>query len=481
MSKKKFNAFANSFVSKYLNIIVQLISMMVLARLLTPEDYGLYSITFIFTLFASLLKEFGVAGYIIKEEVITKEKLASCFSLMLMAGTLSAVTLYFFATPIAEFYEREKLIPMLQLLALNVGLSPFGTIVDSVLRRKMEFFPLTLCSLASSILSSAVMIYLAFSGYGAMSLVYGALAQTISYIVLIQAFRPSIVPRTPSLKYFGDVFHYSKYSGTSNIFGQLGNYSSELIVGKLYTMEILGFLSKANSVVTMFNKLFFDAMAQVISPLIASTKRSNNREVIRSIKTITNVQLNFAWPFFMLLGLLSDPVIYILLGEQWLEITDLLIILCISRLGYSIFQHINPILMGLGLAKSVMRIEVTSNISRIAVLLSTAQFGVEVMLISVACVNTLLRFSMYIPLIRNELQLPFSTYFSWLIKPFICALLSVSPVVAVRVFTQEWQSNIVLYVTAIFLSAIIWLILLRWQPASIVVRSIVQNVIKKAS
>ena len=80
MSKKNFNAFANSFVSKYLNIIVQLISMMVLARLLTPEDYGLYSITFIFTLFASLLKEFGVAGYIIKEEVITKEKLASCFS-----------------------------------------------------------------------------------------------------------------------------------------------------------------------------------------------------------------------------------------------------------------------------------------------------------------------------------------------------------------------------------------------------------------
>tara|TARA_Y100000815_G_scaffold205212_1_gene189016 strand:+ start:5956 stop:7398 length:1443 start_codon:yes stop_codon:yes gene_type:complete len=479
VSKKNFNAFANSFVSKYLNIIVQLISMMVLARLLTPEDYGLYSITFIFTLFASLLKEFGVAGYIIKEEVITKEKLASCFSLMLMAGTLSAVTLYFFATPIAEFYERETLIPMLQLLALNVGLSPFGTIVDSVLRRKMEFFPLTLCSLASSILSSAVMIYLAFSGYGAMSLVYGALAQTISYIVLIQAFRPSIVPRSPSLKHFGDVFHYSKYSGTSNIFGQLGNYSSELIVGKLYTMEILGFLSKANSVVTMFNKLFFDAMAQVISPLIASTKRSNNREVIRSIKTITNVQLNFAWPFFMLLGLLSDPVIYILLGEQWLEVTDLLIILCISRLGYSIFQHINPILMGLGLAKSVMRIEVASNISRITILLLTAHYGIEAMLISVAVVNTVLRTSMYLPLINSELQIPIKTYLSWLFKPLLCTFISISPVALTRTFAPEWQNNITLYIAVILLTMATWFVLLSKQPAAIVLKSIMGNFTNK--
>ncbi len=479
MSSRNFNAFAFSFIGKYLNIIVQLVAVIVLARMLTPEDYGLYSITFIFTLFASLLKEFGVSGYIIKENNLTKDKLAGCFCLLLIAGFSAALALHLLASPIAKIYEKEALTPMLQLLSLNVALSPFGTIVACVLRRDMKFLPLTLSDVSSSVLSVLVMIVLAHYGYGAMTLVYGALVTTISKTLLLQAFRPKIVPLLPSVTHLGEVFRYSKYSSTSNIVGQIGNYSSELIVGKLYSMETVGILSKANSLVAMFNKFFYDALAQVVAPFIAEVKRTQDSELAGKINLITNVQLNFAWPFLLILALLSDPIIFIMLGEQWDEVQNILIILCISRMGFSVFQHVNPILMGLGQAKAIMKIELTSNIVRILVLLTTSGFGINVMLISVAVINNVLRVFMFLPLIEKELHVHKSQYIAWLLKPALSTLLTILPIVIVSIYSKmNWQENIPLYTLAIIVTALLWLVLLKRQPASVILNSIQYKLIK---
>lgn len=476
MSGKNFNAFAISFIGKYLNIIVQLVSVVVLARLLTPDDYGLYSITFIFTLFASLLKEFGVSGYIIKEENLTTEKLASCFCLLLLAGFLASIALFCLSVPISEFYDETSLIAMLQLLSLNVALTPFGTIVACVLRREMKFFPITLATVVSNMISVVAMVLFAYKGYGAMSLVYGALIASISNILILQGFRPKILPYLPSFRYLGDVFHYSKYSTTSNIIGQLGNYSSELIIGKLYSMQAVGILSKANSLVAMFNKFFFDALSQVISPFISELKRKNDTEIKKNISLITNIQLNFAWPFLFSLAILSEPIILLLLGNQWLAVREILIILCISRSGYSVFQHINPILMGLGLAKSIMKIEVTANVVRIIILLSTATYGINIMLISVAVVINALRFFMYLNLLKKELSISAHEYLTWLCRPLISSIIVVFPMLTVTLSIDitTFESTIAYIVTA-GLSLSIWLFLLTKQEANIILNSVLKR------
>jgi teichuronic acid exporter len=98
-------AIAYSFMGKYLGILMQFGSMIILTRILSPEDYGIYTIAIIFVFIANILRDFGVNNYLIKEETLTNEKLRSAFSLMIIISTLVGAALFFSAPFIADFYN----------------------------------------------------------------------------------------------------------------------------------------------------------------------------------------------------------------------------------------------------------------------------------------------------------------------------------------------------------------------------------------
>lgn len=460
------NAVFFSFLGKHLNIVVQLVGTMILTRILSPEDYGLYTIAYIFILFSEILREFGVTNYLIKEKELTQQKIASSFALLLLSAGVIAPVMFLLAAPIASFYDEPKLTLMLQLLSINLLLTPFGSIVRSLLVRNLNFKAEALCSIVSQVLSILLMIYLAYEGYEELTLVYGAIANTFFTTLLLQFYRPENLPKLPSLKGIGDVFHFSKFVGLASIIGQLGHHASELIVGKYYSMATVGQLNRGSSTAGLFNKLVADALSPVITPYISQINRESNSENVKEkIGLLTNIQLNLSWPFFVLVALLAEPIVLLLFGEQWIQAAVFLALFCLDRFIFSFTQHLNPILLGMGLVKELMKAELLINIIRIAVILAFVQQGVVAMVLANALVTPISRTIYFMFIIKQKFEISPLTYFKDSIKPLLSTLATAMPVSVFLLYNGKsvWD-NTPLFLISLLLTVAIWLLCVKNQP-----------------
>lgn len=466
------NAVLFSFLGKHLNIVVQLAGTMILTRILAPEDYGLYTIAYIFILFSEILREFGVTNYLIKEKELTEDKIKSSFALLLISAAVVAPIMYFLAEPIATFYEEPKLTLMLQLLSINLLLTPFGSIVRSILIRNLNFKAEAITSILSQVLSIILMIYLAQKGAEELTLVYGAIAHTFFNTLLLQFYRPKDLPKLPGLKNIKDVFNFSKFVGLASIIGQLGHHTSELIVGKYYSMATVGQLNRGSNTAGLFNKLVSDALSPVITPYISQINRDKGENNVRDkIELLTNIQLNLAWPFFILVAVLAKPIVILLFGEQWIEASVYLAIFCLDRFIFAFTQHLNPVFLGVGLVKELMKAELIVNIIRIAAILFFIQYGVVIMILAHAIITPISRTIYFMFSVRKNLGIPISEYFKYSLKPLYSTLATIIPLsLFVYINGDDVWENTIVFIGALILTLVIWFMCVKNQPLGLIVR-----------
>jgi O-antigen/teichoic acid export membrane protein len=475
-------ALAFSFVGKYLGILLQLISMIILTRILTPEDYGIYTIAIIFVLLANILRESGVSNYLIKEKELNHEKIRSAFSLMLIIAFIVGTCLYYSANFVADFYGEEKLVFMIQLLSINIFISPFGTIIVTTLRRQLHFKPIVIVTLISQIISISAMIVLAKSGYAELTLVYGSLINSICNFFFIQFFRPPNLPNRPGIGKITEIISYSKYVGAATIISQVGQQAAELAVGKHINMESVGQLNRANNTAGLFNQLVTEGLNPVLTPYISRLNR-NNIDIRTPLKRLTNVQLTLAWPFYAILALLAEPIVVILYGKQWLIASVYLKIFCFTRMVSFAFQHIDAIFMGKGLAKQVMKIQVSLSVLHIVVVVTFIPRGIIDMLIAIALILPLVRTCIYLHMIKIHLKVSKTEYVSWLSVPLGTTLLTAAPVIlCMLVIDFQWNDNILVLFSSLCISVIIWIISVWNQEIGNIIKPLLRSVnIKKSN
>ncbi|MDP5032264.1 oligosaccharide flippase family protein, partial [Paraglaciecola sp.] len=318
-----------SFGEKYLRIVLQLISVTILARLITPEEYGLYTIAVIFVGIASIIKEFGINNYLIKEQDLTVDKIRSAYGVLVLIATITAVVLFLSSSLIADFYQQQELSPILKLLAFNILIAPYGSIIQTLQRKELNFQPSFVTGLISQLISVIAMILLALYDFGVYALVLGAIIQTISQALLIQLYRPANLPLLPHLKLWKEITSYSSFVSINALAGHIGHNAAELITGKFLTIADVGILNRASNTAGLFNNLFTQALGPVVTPFFAKLK-ADKGDIAQSFKTLLQIQLSIAWPFYLVLGIFSEIIIRILFGEQWLAAAPLLALYCIG-------------------------------------------------------------------------------------------------------------------------------------------------------
>jgi len=474
-------ALAFSFVGKYVGIVLQLISMIILTRILTPEDYGIYTIAIIFVLLANILRESGVSNYLIKEKELSPEKIRSAFSLMLIIAFIVGSCLYYSASFVADFYGEDKLIFMIQLLSINIFVSPFGTIIITTLRRNLHFKPIVIVTLISQIISISSMIGLAKNGYAELTLVYGSLINSICNFLFIQFYRPPNLPSLPGIGKIKEIISYSKYVGAATIINQIGKQTAELAVGKHFNMESVGQLNRANNTAGLFNQLVTEGLNPVLTPYISRLNR-NNIDIRPSLKKLTNVQLTLAWPFYAILALLAEPVVVILYGKQWLIASVYLMLFCFTRAVSFAFQHIDAIFMGKGLAKQVMKIQVSLSLLQICIVLIFIPSGIMDMLLAMALILPAVRACIYLYMIKAHLKISKTEYVSWFTFPLLTTLITAAPVILCMLAIDfQWAENIIVLLSSLCISVIIWLILVWNQEIGNIIKPFLRSVYIKKS
>lgn len=211
-----------SAMDSYAGLALQLLSTVVIAGLLTPEQIGVFAVAAVFAALASTFRDFGVAKYLIQERDLDDDMIHAALAVNITISWAMAVLLFLLAPVAGGFYRNAGIADAMRVQAANFLLIPFGAVTMAWIRREMNFKPIFIAGLMVNATSFAVSVTLALRGFGYMSLAWSSLAGVVVTVLASVWMRPRDFPRWPGLKRVDRVFQFGKFASGIYIFGQVG-------------------------------------------------------------------------------------------------------------------------------------------------------------------------------------------------------------------------------------------------------------------
>lgn len=344
-----------SFLDRYSALVLSIVSSMFIARLLSPADIGVFSVTMVLIGFISALRDLGAGQYLVQERELTPAKISATWTVLLLTGLFMAGVVALAAYPVSRFYGEPRILEIMLVIALNFAVNPFGSMTYAWLMREMRFDALAVMRFGGGLAGAITSVYLAWQGHGPISLAFGNLLSTLVNAALAIYFRPphfALMPRWTGVRQV--VAFGSKISATSLI-ANLASGAPELFLGKLQSMTAAGLYSRGNGLVGMFQRLMLDATQSVALPLFAKAKRETGDLREPFLRTVSYVTA-LGWPFFLGLMALSFPLTRLLYGDQWDGAVDLTRLLALGMVIALPAAMCSQALMAAGRSDELLRI-----------------------------------------------------------------------------------------------------------------------------
>ncbi|RMD63169.1 MAG: lipopolysaccharide biosynthesis protein, partial [Alphaproteobacteria bacterium] len=237
-------SFAWSFAQRYFNLALSFITLPVLSRILTPEEVGVYSVGVAFVALAHVVRDFGVADYIIQERDLTRARIQTAFGVSLVIGWTIGVVLFALSVPISVLYEEPGLRDVMRVLGLNFFVIPFSLPVLALLRRNMAFDVRARVTMASSFAHAVASIGLAVAGFGYMSLAWASLIGVLTTAILAARHRPSGIGVWPKLVEWRRVASFGGIATVRVFLDVVGERAPDFVLGRMIGFSAVGLYSR---------------------------------------------------------------------------------------------------------------------------------------------------------------------------------------------------------------------------------------------
>jgi len=316
-------------LDSYTGLAVQIASAVIIARILTPEQTGVFAISAAFVALGSTFRDFGVAEYLIQERQLTRDRIRAAFTVNIAASWLMAASIAAASTLVGRYYDQAVIADIMLVQSLNFVLIPFGAVTLAWFRRELNYRPIVVCNLLTNLTSFSVSVYLALTGFGPIALAWGSLAGIAMTVIVAAMFRPTGFPRWPGIRDIGIVFHFSKFASAMYVIAQVGKGMPELVVGRAAGIADVGLFSRARGLVEMFTRLAMRPTLQICLPYFAKSEREVGSIVpayLRSVSYLTAV----GWVILGFLALTAFSAIRIIFGDQWLAAVPVAQVLCVA-------------------------------------------------------------------------------------------------------------------------------------------------------
>lgn len=350
-------ALAFSFLATNAATLVSFVSAMVIARLLTPAEIGVYSVAAALVAVLHQIRSFGIASYLVQEVDLTHDRIRTAFGCLLATSWTLALVALAASFPAGEFYEDPGVAAVMKVLALNFVLAPFGGVAMALLLRDMRFGARAILEVSSALALAVTSIALALRGFGYMSLAWGSLAGIVVGIIVANAYRPAGLPWLPSLRDVRRVMRYGAPSMVGDIVHSLRANTPELIVGRTLGLEPVAFFNRAKSLTGQFYGLIGLAVQKVTFPYFALERREG-RDIKPAYLTTVAYFTGLGWPFFGVLALLAEPAVLLLFGDQWKASVPLTRIACLAAAINLPWSMLANVANAMGQPRVTMRVEV---------------------------------------------------------------------------------------------------------------------------
>lgn len=349
-------------------IVVNFGSLLILARMLNPTDYGIYGILMVFISMSELVSDCGIGGYMIHKQNITEIYYDTLFVFNMSISIILYLVLYSTAPYIAKFYNNVNLILAIRILSVVIIVQAFSITQKTKLLKKLDFRAITLISLTASIIGFAIALILAYKGFSYWALIWQNISTctitTIFYVIVNRT-----IPRFHfNLKIFKEQFSFGVHLFISSLLLTITSNISNNVIAKVFNVKTTGFYVQANrmqnypiSIVSMIiDRTFFP---------ILSRQNNDINLMKRNVCKIRRLLYAYLMPFFTILLCFANEIIYLVLGERWIGCSQMFQIL-ISASYFMLAKSMNrSVLKSLGETFCIMRMELYASITLIAMLL----------------------------------------------------------------------------------------------------------------
>jgi len=320
-----------SFIDRYVSLATTIFSSILIARLLTPAEIGAFSVAMVLLLYVNAVRDLGAGQYIVQMRELTPAGLRSVWAVQLGLGLFLASLVALASYPVSQFYREPKMRDILLVVALNYALTPFGSLTYAYLMREMRFQALAAMRSGAALVGAIVTIGLAYIGWGSMSLAVGSLASSVATAALGMFFRPEVLPWKPGLGEVKSVFKFGSRLTLTSVLSTFSNSMPELLLGRLQSLIAAAMYSRANGLVSLYLRLFFDPVSTVCLPWFATQQREQGGFGPAFVKSVSYLSA-VGWSFCLALIFLAQPMIRLLYGWQWDEAVPIARLLAIASL-----------------------------------------------------------------------------------------------------------------------------------------------------
>lgn len=339
-------------IGKFLGQFINWGMTFIVIRLLEPTDYGLMAMGSMFIAFLTIMNEMGLGASVVQNKDISLAILKQIFGVVIVVNIGLFVFLYFCSPMIGLFFNEQKLVLIVRVLALQFLIMAFLVIPQSMMDRKLDFKSRAMVDLIANIAGGLLTLALAWKGYSVWALVWGSLVvlgiRTVGYNIC----HPFLFLPSFSFSGMGQIIQFGGYITVEKLLWYFYSQADTLIIGKLLGKETLGFYSIGKEVASLPLQKIMPIINQITFPAFSRIQNDINLFGLNAYKAITLISI-ISFPVFFGISSVSEELVAVILGSKWTSAATPLFLISIAL----------PLRMATGILVSLLKSKGKANIS----------------------------------------------------------------------------------------------------------------------
>ena len=329
IKRQLFSGVFYTALAKYSGVIISLVVAGILARLLSPDDFGVVAIASVIIAFFNLFTDMGLSPAIIQNKSLAKEELANIFSFTIWTGILISVLFFSASWLIGNYYNSKILKTLCQLLSINLFFASANIVPGAMFYRHKEFKYIAIRSFVIQIAGGVGAVTAALWGAGLYALIINPIISSILIFVISYQRYPQRLHFTLGLKVLKKIFTYSAFQFLFNIINYFSRNLDKLLIGKYMSMASLGYYEKSYRLMMLPLQNITQVITPVMHPIFSDFQNDKEKLAI-SYERIVRFLAFIGFPLSILLFFTAKEVTLIIFGDQWLPSIPVFRILSLS-------------------------------------------------------------------------------------------------------------------------------------------------------
>ncbi len=363
-------------ISQFLSQAFQFIVIIILARLLYPEDFGIVGMAAIFTGFISRFNELGLSAALIQRKNVNEIHLSTSFWTSLATGAILCILTIIVSPYIADYFQVEQVRTILIISSINFIVGSFTVIPRTLFSKSLDFKKLAIVEIWATFISGLISILLAVNGYGVWSLVLGMLSNSFISVLIFWKMSPWRPSSIFSIPHFKGLFSFGGYFMGSDVLNYMGSNVDYLVVGKMIGASALGYYTLAYNLITFPLNKISTIVTRVTFPAFSKIQDDNRGLHNGYLKSVQYISV-ITFPMLAGMFVIAPEFIVVVYGSKWAPMILPLQILCLAGALKSIGTTVGSILMAKGRPDIEFKWNIFTVIVRSIAVLLGVKYGIE--------------------------------------------------------------------------------------------------------